>query len=129
MTINHRRVGSVVVLELSGTFGAGTAESFSTTVQSMLYEGRRAFVVNLAGVTRMDSTGLGALVAACGSVAAAGGRMVLAQLPRRIQSVLAIAKLVTVFDVFDSEAEALASLMSETPRSDVVSSAVAKTIL
>lgn len=66
----------VVVLELTGILGAGTDAEFLDKVHSNLYEGHRAFVVNLSGVKHIDSTGLGTLLHLHAAVARSGGRMV-----------------------------------------------------
>jgi anti-sigma B factor antagonist len=117
MTVTHRTIGPVVVLELTGTLGAGTDVAFLDNVHSNLCEGRRAFVINLSGVSHIDSTGLGTLLATHTAVAGSGGRMVLSNLTQRIRNVMAIAKLVTVFDAFDTEDEAIAALAGQVPTS------------
>jgi anti-sigma B factor antagonist len=117
MAITHRTIGPVVILELTGTLGAGTDAEFLDKVRSNLYEGYRAFAINLSSVKHVDSTGLGTLLHTHGAVARSGGRMVLANVTQRIRSVMAIAKLVTVFDVFDAEDAAIAALAGAAPMS------------
>jgi anti-sigma B factor antagonist len=117
MTIEQRIVGSVVVLDLSGAFRIGEEDRFRDKVHSLVFEGRRAIVINMANVSYIDSTGLGNLVAAYTTVTKAGGRIALINLTTRVSDVMAITKLLTVFDVFDSEALAIVQLSSETSTS------------
>ena len=110
MTINKRRVGDVTILDLEGklTIGDG-AELLRDTVASIVFQGERQVVLNLAGVPYMDSGGLGELVR-CSMVARkAGGAIKLVNLTGKITDLLAITKLLNVFDTFDTEAAALGS--------------------
>jgi anti-sigma B factor antagonist len=110
MTINKRRVGDVTILDLEGklTIGDG-AEVLRDTVASIVFQGEKQIVLNLAGVPYMDSGGLGELVR-CSMVARkAEGTVKLVNLTSKISDLLAITKLLNVFDTFDSEAQALAS--------------------
>lgn len=108
MQIAERAAGSVKVLDLSGqiTFTDGD-QQFKDKIHSLVHQGHRNILVNLANVTHVDSAGLGELVAAYTTVTKAGGSMKLVNLTKRLQDLLAITKLLTVFDTFDSEQEAL----------------------
>jgi anti-sigma B factor antagonist len=117
MTIEQRIVGTVVILDLRGTLGVTMNERLYDKVHSLIFEGHRALVVNMADITHIDSTGLAVLVRAYSAVRHAGGRIVLLNVTGRVSTVLAITKLVTVFDVADSEAEALASVAESAPAS------------
>jgi len=79
---------------------------------SLVFEGRRAFVINMDRVTHIDSSGLGALIASSGTVAKVAGRIALVNLTRRVSEVMTITKLLTVFDVPDSETMAVVQLSS-----------------
>jgi anti-sigma B factor antagonist len=117
MTINKRRVGDVTILDLEGklTIGDG-AEVLRDTVASIVFQGEKQIVLNLAGVPYMDSGGLGELVR-CSMVARkAEGTVKLVNLTSKISDLLAITKLLNVFDTFDSEAQALASFAVPAPR-------------
>lgn len=116
MTIEKRAVGEVVVLELGGAFTAGEEARFRDKVHSLVFEGCRGLVINMERLTRMDSTGLGAIVSAYTTVTNAGGRVALANLTKRISDLMAITKLLTVFSVHDSEAQAIAEV-TERPAS------------
>lgn len=110
MTIDKRRIGDITILDLAGklTIGDG-AEILRDTVASIVFQGEKQVVLNLAGVPYMDSGGLGELVR-CSMVARkAGGAVKLVNLTNKISDLLAITKLLSVFDTFDSEAQALAS--------------------
>jgi anti-sigma B factor antagonist len=110
MTINKRRIGDVTILDLAGklTIGDG-AEVLRDTVASIVFQGEKQIVLNLAGVPYMDSGGLGELVR-CSMVARkAEGTVKLVNLTSKISDLLAITKLLNVFDTFDSEAQALGS--------------------
>ena len=108
MQIAERSAGKVTVLDLSGqiTFTQGD-QQFKDKVNSLVHQGQKHILVNLAGVTHVDSAGLGELVAAFTTVTRAGGSMKLVNLTTRLRDLLAITKLLTVFDTFDSEQEAL----------------------
>jgi anti-sigma B factor antagonist len=111
MQIAERSVGGVKILDLSGqiTLTKGTDQLLKDKVHSLVHQGDKKILVNLGGVTMMDSAGLGELVGAYTTVARAGGSMKLVNLTKRLQDLLSITKLLTVFDAYDSEQEALAS--------------------
>jgi anti-sigma B factor antagonist len=110
MEIRERAVGSVTILDLNGKFVRGDGDSLlKDKVNSLLVQGRRHVLLNLGGVSYIDSTGLGEIVASYAAVGRQGGQIKLLNLTRRVQDLLAIAKLLTVFESFDSEAEAIKS--------------------
>ena len=110
MTIEQRTIGSVVVLDLNGKLvlgeGSGTLKD---KVQSVIFQGQKLVLLNLANVSYMDSAGLGELIAAHTTVTRQGGTIKVANLTKRVSDLLSIAKVLTVFDVYESEAEALSS--------------------
>jgi anti-sigma B factor antagonist len=110
MDINKRRIGDITILDLTGklTIGDG-AELLRDTVASIVFQDEKKVLLNLAGVPYMDSGGLGELVR-CSMVARkAGGAIKLVNLTSKITDLLAITKLLNVFDTYDNEAEALGS--------------------
>ncbi len=111
MQIAERSVGAVKILDLSGpiTLTKGTDQLLKDKVHSLVHQGDTHILVNLGGVTMMDSAGLGELVGAYTTVTRAGGSMKLVNLTKRLEDLLSITKLLTVFDAYDSEQEALAS--------------------
>jgi len=110
MQIAERSVGNVKVLDLSGqiTLVKGDDQLLKDKVNSLVHQGHKNILVNLGGVTHMDSAGLGELVAAYITVTKAGGSMKLVNLTKRLEDLLSITKLLTVFDTYDSEKDALA---------------------
>ena len=108
MQIVERSAGNVTILDLSGqiTFTEGD-QQFKDKVNSLVHQGRKNILVNLANVTHMDSAGLGELVGAYTTVSKAGGSMKLLNLTKRLHDLLAITKLLTIFDTFESEQDAL----------------------
>ena len=108
MQIAERSAGNVTVLDLSGqiTFTQGD-QLFKDKIHSLIHQGHKNILVNMADVTHVDSAGLGELVSAYTTVTKAGGTMKLVNLTRRLTDLLSITKLLTVFDTFDSEQDAL----------------------
>jgi anti-sigma B factor antagonist len=115
MTIQERIVGSVAVLDLNGKLVLGDGDMLlKDKVHSLVFQGHKQIALNLGGVSYMDSSGLGALVAASVTAKSNGGQIKLVNLTKRLQDLLSIAKLLTVFESFDNEAEALASFSAQT---------------
>ena len=116
MTITERAAGDVTVLDLTGPLvgGPGT-QLLKDKVNSLVVQDRRRIVVNLAGVAQIDSSGLGEICTCLTTVSRAGGGLKLLNLTRRNQDLLAITRLVTVFETFDSEADAVASFSQSAP--------------
>jgi anti-sigma B factor antagonist len=110
MQIDQRAVGDVVVLDLKGrvTMGEGD-ELLKDKVNSLVNQGHRKIVLNLAGVPYVDSAGLGEIVRTYTTVSRQGGSLKLLNLTKRITDLLSITKLLTVFETFDSENEAVRS--------------------
>jgi anti-sigma B factor antagonist len=112
MIVSERAAGETTIVDLQGKLIAGVgAERLRDKLQSLLQQGRRQFVVNLGEVPYMDSTGLGELVHAYATVARQGGALKLLNATTRLRDLLVITKLVSVFECFDHEAEALASFV------------------
>jgi anti-sigma B factor antagonist len=111
MLLKSRRLDDVVILDLSGrvTIGEGTV-MFRDTLQKLLSNGDRKFLVNLSDVDYIDSSGLGEFVTAFTTVRHEGGQLKLLNLTRRVRDLLQITKLLTVFESYDSETEALKSM-------------------
>ena len=111
MVVKARRLDDVVILDLSGriTIGEGTLV-LRDHIQKLLAAGDRKFLLNLADVDYIDSSGLGELVTSFTTVRNQEGRLKLLNLTRRVQDLLQITKLLTVFDVFNNETEALKTM-------------------
>ena len=110
MQIEERAVGDVIVLDLKGkvTLGQGD-ELLKDKVNSLVNQGHRKIVLNLAEVPYVDSAGLGEIVHTYTTVRKKGGSMKLLNLTKRITDLLAITKLLTVFETFEVESEAVRS--------------------
>jgi anti-sigma B factor antagonist len=104
MKIEMRTIGDVRILDCSGriTLGEGTM-SIRTMVRDVLQSGGQKIVLNLAGVSYIDSAGVGELISSYTTVVNRGGQLKLMNLTKRLKEVLAITKLLTVFDVIDDE--------------------------
>jgi anti-sigma B factor antagonist len=114
MTVVERRIGDVTVLDLKGrlVFDDGDA-ALRTRINDLVAEGRLQILLNLRDVTYVDSCGIGVLVAKFVSLRRKGGDLRLMNITPRSQRLMEITKLLGVFRIFDSEAEAIASFSSE----------------
>jgi len=113
MSSSSRQVNGVTIVDLSGsiTMEEGSA-ALRRTLQSLTQQGNRKIVLNLAGVSEVDHTGLGELVCALTNLHHAGGEMQLLNLSAEVRELLEITKLYTVFAIAGSEASAIAALRS-----------------
>jgi len=110
MKIAVQQKEGVTILEPKGkvTIGVGDV-ALREAVHEAMEAGSANILINLGEVTTMDSSGIGELVAAYTTVTNRGGKLKLAKLPSKIQDILQITQLMTVFEIFDDEAEALSS--------------------
>jgi anti-sigma B factor antagonist len=111
LNINERQAGDVTVLDMSGkiTIGEGSV-ALRTAIRRLLEEGKKRILLNLAGVGYIDSSGIGELVSSYTAIGKEeGGQLKLLNLTQKLRDLLTITKLLTVFDVYESEAEALNS--------------------
>ena len=110
LKIGTRRLGSVVIVDLEGQIRIGeTNIDLHKTIQDLVVGGERKVLLNLAAVTHIDSSGLGELVGGHATLERNDGEMKLLNLTERVSELMMITKLLTVFDVFENEAEAVAS--------------------
>ena len=110
LKMTNREVDGVAVVALDGRIVLGEeSNALREKVKSLIAEGKKKVVLNMANITFIDSAGLGTLVAAHHSAKSQGAALKLAHLGAKFQEVLQITKLLTVFDVYNSEAEAVAS--------------------
>ena len=111
--IEERSTGDVTILDLKGrmTMGEGD-ELLKDKINSLILQGRKKLVLNLGGVPYVDSAGLGEIVRTYTTVSRQGGSLKLVNLTKRITDLLSITKLLTIFDTFDSEADAVRSFTS-----------------
>jgi anti-sigma B factor antagonist len=113
MKIEERVFENVVVVDLKGklTIGEGD-ELLRETINSLMQKGHTNLLLNLGDVPYVDSAGLGEIVRTYTTVKHQGGVLKLVNLTKRITDLLAITKLLTVFDTYESEAEAVSSFTS-----------------
>src|SRR5438445_11037731 len=110
MTASTRLVGSVTIVDLSGrsVLGEGSA-GLRDLLRKLVSEGIKKILLNLRNVDYIDSSGLGELVSAFTSMRSAGGVLKLLNLSKRVQALLQITKLSTVFEITDDEATSVKS--------------------
>ncbi|HEY8559631.1 MAG TPA: STAS domain-containing protein [Pyrinomonadaceae bacterium] len=108
LNISERRLGDVTVLDLSGdvTFGEGNL-LLRAAIRRALAEGKKNIHLNFAEVCYLDSSGVGELVSGYTAISRENGRLKLVDLPPRIYQLLAITKLLTVFEVDESDPKAI----------------------
>ncbi len=110
MKIEERVVNDVTILDIYGkiTIGEGSIE-VRNRVRDLLQNGKKSILLNLGDVSYVDSSGIGELVSCYTTVTNQGGQLKLLNLTKKLRDLLAITKLLTVFDAFDDEGAALAS--------------------
>jgi anti-sigma B factor antagonist len=110
LNIKKREVDGVAVVGLEGRIVLGEeSNALREQVKSMLASGRNRIVLNMSDVTYIDSAGLGALVAAHHSATTQGASLKLSNLGTKFREILQVTRLLTVFDVYDSESAAVTS--------------------
>ena len=110
LDLKERQAGDVTILDLSGEVRIGDSSvALRESVRNLADQGKKKLLLNLAGVKYMDSSGIGELIANYTTVKRGGGQLKLLNLTDRVQNLLVITKLLTVFDAYDNEAEALKS--------------------
>jgi anti-anti-sigma factor len=109
MDVRFRVAAGVAVLYLEGRLitTSTPGRSLRAIVRDQIFEGRLVVLVNMAGVTDIDAHGLGSLVSSLTTLERHGGRMALVAPTHRVRHLLALTRLDTVFEVYDSEREAL----------------------
>lgn len=110
LNISERQAGDVTILDMSGkvTIGEGSV-ALRNTIRRILGEGKKNILLNLGDIGYIDSSGIGELVSSFTTVNKEGGTLKLLNLTQKVQDLLAITKLLTVFDTFDDEGDALDS--------------------
>jgi anti-sigma B factor antagonist len=117
MNIGERKVGVVTIVDISGKMIASENPGrLKDKVTSLVFQGDKQIVLNLANVSYVDSAGLGEMVACHGSAVRGGGEVKLAGAGKKIKDLLIMTKLLTVFDAHDSEDAAIKSFSMPSPR-------------
>ena len=110
LNIREHQAGDVTILDLEGriTIGDGNV-SLRNAIRRLIQEGKKKILLNLAGVSYVDSSGIGELVSSYTTIGREKGQLKLLNLTQKIQDLLAITKLLTVFDTYEDESAALNS--------------------
>ena len=115
--INERRIEDVTVLDLKGRERIyGVTIALHESIRCLAQEGKTQVLLDLAWVKHIDSGGLGELVSSRVTLDEKGGALKLMHMTERVHKLMTVTKLLTVFDVYDDEPEALASFVGETLR-------------
>jgi anti-sigma B factor antagonist len=111
MQLEQRIAGNVAIITINGdiTLNKGGDILLKDKVQSLIQQGQKNIVVDLGGVSYVDSAGLGQLVQAYATTKNKGGALKLLNVTKRLKDLLVVTKLLTVFDTYDDEKAALAS--------------------
>ena len=110
LNIKQRQAGDVAILDLDGEVRIGdSATALRTAIRDLAGAGNQKILLNLAGVRYIDSSGIGELVSSYTAINKEGGQLKLLSLTQKLQDLLTITKLLTVFDAYDNEAEALSA--------------------
>ncbi len=110
LEVKDRQAGDVTILDLSGSVRMGEgAISLRNAIRGLVDQGKKKILLNLGAVKNVDSSGIGELIANYTTISRDGGQLKLLNLTDKIQNLLVITKLLTVFDSYDNEADALNS--------------------
>jgi anti-sigma B factor antagonist len=113
LKINVRERGDVVILDLNGRITIGEeAAALRDAIKEHLDGGQNNILLNLADVSYIDSTGLGQFVGSFATVTSRGGQLKLLNLQKKLQELMQITKLITVFESYSNEAAAVRSFAS-----------------
>ena len=110
LEVTERQAGDVTILDMSGSvrMGEGSIE-LRNAIRGLVEGGKKKILLNLRSVKNIDSSGIGELIANYTTVSRDGGQLKLLNLTEKIQNLLVITKLLTVFDSYDNEPDALNS--------------------
>ena len=114
--LNERRVEDVTILDLKGRERIRGVMSLHESIRCLAREGKIQVLLDLAWVKHIDSAGLGELVSSHATLDEKGGALKLMHMTESVHDLMTVTKLLTVFDVYDDEPEALASFVGETLR-------------
>ena len=110
LQIGERQIGAVTVLDLWGQITIGeSSETLRATIKELIDNGRTHVLLHLGGIHQVDSSGLGSLVAMYLSMQKCGGDLKLVHLSDKLENLMVMTKLLTVFDTYKEESHALKS--------------------
>ena len=107
MEIRQRQLGNIVCLDVGGRIVLEVADGLKDRVNSLFFEGHRDILLNLRDVSQVDTTGLAALTAIRAAAERHGGMIKIVNLPPRLRDLLVLTRLITLFDVYEAEEDAL----------------------
>lgn len=126
LNITERRSDSVVILDLEGKIRLGTGNlELHQALRLLVERGEKKILLNLANVSNIDSSGLGELIAGYATLQKTGGDLKLLNLTDKVSELMMITKLLTVFEVYDNEADAIGSFDAARPTDETVNEASA----
>ncbi len=110
LEVKERQAGDVTILDMNGSVRMGEgAISLRNSIRGLVDRGKKKILLNLGGVKNIDSSGIGELIANYTTISRDNGQLKLLNLTDKIRDLLVITKLLTVFDAYDNEAQALNS--------------------
>ena len=110
MKISTQTLGDVEIIKLQGkiTIGAGDSQ-LREVITNALNQGKQKILLDMEGVTTIDSSGIGELVGSFTTVTNRGGKLKLLHLPSKVTDLLQVTQLITVFEVYENQEQALSS--------------------
>lgn len=113
LIISKRRVNGVMILDLTGGIRLGEENTYlHQAIRELVTKGEKKLLLNLAQVSRIDSSGMGELIAAWTTLQKNGGEAKLLNLTQGVEQLMTLTKLLTVFETYENEADAIASFAS-----------------
>lgn len=110
MKATTRTADDVEVISLQGKITIGSGDSqLREVITNAMSSGKNKILLDMSGVTTIDSSGIGELVGSYTTVANRGGKLKLLHLPAKLNELLHVTQLITVFEVYENEKDALAS--------------------
>jgi anti-sigma B factor antagonist len=110
MQMSERKVGEIVIIDVSGKFAAGEGTgTLKDKVTSLVFQGEKKIILNVGNLSYVDSAGLGEMVASHSTASRGGSTLKLANIGKRLEDLLVMTKLLAVFESHDSEDAAIAS--------------------
>ncbi|HEY0003259.1 MAG TPA: STAS domain-containing protein [Pyrinomonadaceae bacterium] len=108
LKITERQIGDVTILDLEGNIimGGGSAQ-LRDAIRRLIEEGRRKLLLNFSEVKYIDSSGIGELVSSSVILNRAEGQLKLLKIPEKVEEVLALSNILSIFEIYDDEAKAL----------------------
>ena len=110
MKSSSRSVDGIEVIKLEGKITIGSGDSqLREVITNSLNAGKNNLLLDMSGVTTIDSSGIGELVGSYTTVTNRGGKLKLLHLPAKLNELLHVTQLITVFEVYESEQDAVKS--------------------